>query len=357
MKEFEVNRCVKPHNFGTVTQYQLHHFADASELAYGAVSYLVMENTEGQVHNSIVMAKSHLAPLKMMIIPRLELCAATLAAKLDVMLKRELDLPIKNSTFWTDSTVVLQYIRSEDGRFRTFVANRIATIHSATQPNQWHYVDTSSNPADDLSRGMSALELKKSMRWLEGARFILMAEEDWPEEPKSMEPLNQSDPELRKCKENAQTFAVESEENSATAKLLKHYSSWHKLKKAVSWVLRVKSYLLKKDQYKEDDTKKPLTVDELNMAEQAIIRYVQKHAYPDEYATLNAAVGSVKKSSPLHRLDPNMNEDGLICVGGRLKNSTLQTQLKHPVILPEASNCATDGDTFMLNQVTQEEST
>ena len=54
-----------------------------------------------------------------------------------------------------------------------------------------------------------------------------------------MEARRQSDPELKKCKESAQIFAVESEQNNATAKLLKHYSLWHKLKKAVSWVLRV----------------------------------------------------------------------------------------------------------------------
>ena len=49
----------------------------ASELAYGAVSYLVMKNTDEQIHSSIVMAKSHLAPLKIITIPRLELRAAT----------------------------------------------------------------------------------------------------------------------------------------------------------------------------------------------------------------------------------------------------------------------------------------
>ena len=67
----------------------------------------------------------------------------TLAAKLDAMVRRELDVHVKKSTFWTDSTIVLQYIRSEDRRFHTFVANIIAAIHNATEPTQWHYVDIS----------------------------------------------------------------------------------------------------------------------------------------------------------------------------------------------------------------------
>ncbi|XP_033636760.1 uncharacterized protein LOC117297721 [Asterias rubens] len=275
----------------------------------------------------------------MMTIPRLELWAATLAAKLDVMLRRELDLPISDSMFWTDSTIVLQYIRNEDGRFHTFVANRVAKIHNVTEPAQWHHVDTSSNPADELSRGMTASELKKSSRWPEGPKFILMAEEDWPKEPKVMEPLKQSDPELKKPKEIAQTYAVELEENSATAKLIKHYSSWHKLKKAVSWVLRVRSYLQNKDQYKENDIKKPLTVDELDKAEQAVVRYVPGQSYPDEYKALQVTVNTVKKSSPLHRLDPKINENGLICVGSRLRNSTMQAQLKHPQVLRNCFVC------------------
>ena len=81
--------------------------------------------------------------------------------------------------------------------------------------------------------------------------------------------------------------------------------------------------------------KKPLTVDELDRAEQAVIRYVQGQSYPDEYKALQVTVNTVKKSSPLHRLDPKINENGLICVGGRLRNSTMQAQLKHPVILPQ----------------------
>ena len=81
--------------------------------------------------------------------------------------------------------------------------------------------------------------------------------------------------------------------------------------------------------------KKPLTVDELDKAEQAVIRYVQGQSYPDEYKALQVTVNTVKKSSPLHRLDPKINENGLICVGSRLRNSTMQAQLKHPLILPQ----------------------
>ena len=64
--------------------------------------------------------------------PRLELSAAVVASRLDKTLLNEIDIPVDESAFWTDSTCVISYIRNNDKRFHTFVANRIAIIHDAT---------------------------------------------------------------------------------------------------------------------------------------------------------------------------------------------------------------------------------
>ena len=69
--------------------------------------------------------KSRLAHIKPMTVPRLELSAAVLAVQLDETLKSELEIPLHQSVFWTDSTTVLQYIRNESARFQTFVSNRL----------------------------------------------------------------------------------------------------------------------------------------------------------------------------------------------------------------------------------------
>ena len=46
----------------------------------------------------------------------------------------------------------------------------------------------------------------------------------------------------------------------------------------------------------------------------------------------------MKKSSSLHKLDPFIDESGIIRVGGRLRNSELQDSFKHPVVLPRKGN-------------------
>eukprot|EP00794_Sanderia_malayensis_P021143 gene21143-biopygen14691 len=107
-----VPRCFQPENFGEVKRVELHHFCDASENGYGA-SYVRTISREGEINCSFAIGKSRLAPLKPMTIPRLELSAATVAVKLDRMLKRELEICVEKSVFWTDSTAVIKYINNE----------------------------------------------------------------------------------------------------------------------------------------------------------------------------------------------------------------------------------------------------
>ena len=130
---------------------QLHHFADASEVAYGVVSYLRIGDSAGRMTSMLVMAKSRLAPLKKMTIPCLELQAATLATRQDALLCRELDMDLESSQYWTDSTIVLQYINNTEARYHTFIANRVAEIQDVTQPGDWRHVPTRDSPVDDAS--------------------------------------------------------------------------------------------------------------------------------------------------------------------------------------------------------------
>ena len=172
LESIKVNRCIKPSGFGNVTKVSLNHFSDASEIAYGQVSYICVENTDGMISTTFLMGKSRVAPMKQTTIPRLELTAALVSARIGSQLKRELDLDKVEEHYWTDSEVVLGYLKNEGKRFHTFVANRVSNILSLTPRDQWCYVQSKDNPADDASRGLDINKYNNNQRWFTGPLFI-----------------------------------------------------------------------------------------------------------------------------------------------------------------------------------------
>ena len=173
LSQLSVDRCVRPIDFGNVVSRQIPHFCDASQSAYGAVSYLRLVNSDGQVHCSFLIGKSRLAPLKQTTIPRLELAAATVSICLNKVLSKEFELPVDTITFGTDSMTVLRYTGNKSKRFHTYVANRVAFVREDSSPSKWRYIDTKSNPADDASRGVTANAFIQNNRWIKGPAFLL----------------------------------------------------------------------------------------------------------------------------------------------------------------------------------------
>jgi hypothetical protein len=130
------------------------------------------------------MGKSRVSPTKQLTVPRLELTAAVTACNLYSLVKSELTYPITSVTFWTDSTIVIGYVNNQSKRFKTFVANRISTIHEISKPEQWRYVPTKENPADLASRGMNPANERSVQMWLSGPKYLREGEESWPEMPR-----------------------------------------------------------------------------------------------------------------------------------------------------------------------------
>ena len=242
--QFSVGRCYKPEKFGKIASIQIHHFSDASELAYGTVSYLRLTSEDGRVCCSFLLSKSRLAPLKALSIPRLELNAATLAVKLDCMFRKELELLITSSVFWTDSTSVLRYIRNDDKRFHTFVSNRLTVIHDGSSVGQWRRVDSKRNPSDVTTRGLSAKALLSDEKWKRGPEFLWLGESSWPKFPASLKRSSQDDLEI---KEHKRVYSVQLKNFAQPDdKVFAYYSSWYKLRRSVAYLLHYKTWLLNK---------------------------------------------------------------------------------------------------------------
>ena len=221
-----VSRCLRTAPIDTSAAIQLHHFCSASESAFGAVSYLRVNN-----ECKIVMSKGRLAPINTTSIPLLELLSAVLATEPYLYSKRYLELPIAKTYFWTDSTIFLQYIKNQSCRFQIFVANRVAKICEQLNPKLWWRVSSANNPADDVSHGMTAPELIASERWIKGLAFLHLTEDCWPEQPVLPNDLP-CDAEVKKKSTEVYTANLGSAGlgSDAVGSLLEQYSDWHRLK-------------------------------------------------------------------------------------------------------------------------------
>ena len=114
------------------------------------------------------MAKARVTPRKFVFISQLELVAAVLAIKISALIKKESEMEELTEYFWTDSKVILGYITNDSRAFKTFAANRVQAIQEYSSQNQWTYIPSEDNPADDVSRAMAFKNFSDITRWFQG---------------------------------------------------------------------------------------------------------------------------------------------------------------------------------------------
>ena len=155
-----IPRCYLDGVEGEVFSYQLCGYCDTSLFAYAAVVYLLIEARNG-VHTRFVVAKTRVAPLKKLSIPRLELLSAVLLARLMSATKSSLTSELEFSQYhcFTDSQVALCWIRNVGRSWKSFVQNRVSEIRNLLPVECWKHIPGVKNPADVPSRGAAPLVL------------------------------------------------------------------------------------------------------------------------------------------------------------------------------------------------------
>ena len=154
-------------------------FCDASEIAYGAVAYF-RTISPGHVNVSFITSKISLALIKTLTTPHLELQAAVKAVRLKSKILEEIDFEVDDMYLWSDSEIVLHYIRNTHRRLCVYVSHRVAEITSNSNVRKWHHVPGSINVANDCTREIEICDLTPECRWINGPKFLMLTEDHWP---------------------------------------------------------------------------------------------------------------------------------------------------------------------------------
>ncbi|GFU14014.1 integrase catalytic domain-containing protein, partial [Trichonephila clavipes] len=263
---------------------ELHGFADASSLAYAAAIYCRQKHN-GKIKVQLLVSKTKVAPVKQVSIPRLELCGAHLLSKLFKSVLRTLKYYTFDVFAWTDSKIVLSCLSGHPRQWKTFVANRTSEIIEVLPTKHWRHVPSKENPADIASRGIDPKCLPDCKLWWQGPPWLRLETSSWPKAESS-------------CDEASDEIASQGSSISSS-----HINTTS------------------------------LTFSETKTAEETIIRWVQGFYFQEEIRSIKKQIPLPPKS-PLRSLHPFIDEHGLVRVGGRLQNSQLRFNSKHPIILP-----------------------
>ncbi|XP_076299320.1 uncharacterized protein LOC143218170 [Lasioglossum baleicum] len=277
-----------------------------------------------QITVSLLAGKSKVAPLTPVTIPRLELQGAELLSRLMAFVLSAFENATVKCFCWTDSTVVLAWLRSHPSKWKPYVANRVANIQTRLPNASWQHVPTAENPADCASRGLLSDDLLRHELWWHGPEWLGLDVSAWP----SQTPLPEGNdlPEVKVSFHSASTPSIEWD-------LASRFSKWPKLLRVTAYIIRF-SRLCRRNI--SDTPSRPsgqaLSTSDVSLARIFWIKHLQSVEFPEELHALQQAQ-SLSPKSPLLSLSPFLDADGIIRVGGRLRHASLPHRVRHPILL------------------------
>ena len=316
---------------GHFEHLELHVIGDRSQEVYSAVAFLrALVSLPSEIKRTelaYVIGKARGAPMKTLTVPKLELQAALLAARLREETFKALTVPVQTTFMWTDSTTVLQCLNSLDKQ-PIFVANRVSAILEGTSVDQWHHVASHANPADAGTRGMSSEALQKSS-WLHGPQFLRTS--DFPFQPNTYV--------IKNIKLKSHSTEASSSEKTSTlitdvfkmdfSLPFRMFSSYPKLLRILAYCMR----LLPRHLAYRSSGEEIVDPEELNDAERKLQLITQSESFPLERQQL-AQEKQINKKSRIAVYSPFIGTGGLLRSTGRVKRlAEIDSDLKHPIIL------------------------
>ena len=288
---------------------EIHGFCDACFHGYGACLFIKSTDSKGIVTIRLVCSKTRVAPLSGITIPCLELFGASILKKLYVETKSQFDFPIDRVIFWSDSTIVLCWLKKAPHLLRTYESNRVADIQTLGDQVQWRHVHSE--------------DFIKNTLWTSGPSWLSVKEREWPQ---SIESSLTDVPGLKKgiCLLTIEPCDF----------IYSRFSSFKRLTRVVAYMMRWKN--------SKSPRNRPLLCQEIIESERRILAMIQRERFAAEIQFLATArettPGEItvpfRKVTKFDEVNPFLDEHELIRVGGRLKKSDLIYNQKHPILLP-----------------------
>jgi len=302
VNQISINRWM---NFSSqCTNVSIHAYCDASMQLYSSCIYLYFEKDNVQ-QSHLLCSKSRVAPRKEQTIPRLELQAALLSARLVNTIKRQFTEGDKLSIkCFSDSQVVLSWINNTSKVNKDFIQNRVNEIRDLTDISSWYYVASKSNPADIATKSLPASSWIFERLWWHGPDIQISKPTTFNEEKAEHDQVSVKntlilDPVIE----------------------FSRFSNYTRLLKTAFYIYKFLHII--NEQFNRQEL------------EHKLIKLVQHEVFQKEVSDISQNK-SVSLKSKLSQLQPFLDDKSILRVTGRLMCSDLKFDSKHPIILPKA---------------------
>ena len=309
---------------------QLHLFVDASLEAFAAVAYFRIENDSG-VDSCLVEAKTRVAPIKPISVPRLELQGGVLGTRLAGSIhKSHYGMKIDKTIIWCDSRTVLSWISSDLRKYNQFVVFRVAEILDCSDNIEWRWIPSSENVADEATKSKNIADVETSTRWYNGPEFLRDPDSNWSFE---LEP-----PEFETDEEKRSLCLLAHLEIPIVEFIdFQRFSKWQRLVRTTAYVLRfVRNTRIEFDQRCFD----VFFQEELLQAEMLLYKKIQYDNFQEELVIIRhnekASLGQHKdlpKTSTIRLCSAYIDDLGVMRMKGRIDAAMISDTVKRPIIL------------------------
>ena len=301
---------------------EVHVFCDASSEAMCAIAYLRVIKPYTAPVVTMIGSKTRVAPLKSLSIPRLELLAGLLGARLCQKIKTEHSIMIHEQFFWTDSRNVLWWVRSKASDHQQFVSNRLGVIDDLSQVNEWRWLSGKINPADDATRLHAPVCMKPSGRWFKGPEFLQKDRHEWPDEiPEAPAEADRAVLEYRP------TLTLHIHEADKGLIAPERFSKYQRIVRTIAYVQKFVNLCRKTCQHRD------ISSDDIAAAEVLLIKDSQRRTFGRDMDCLKRKK-DLLPGSRLKGLNAFLDGAGLVRLGGRIAAAFgVPYDTKYPLII------------------------